>query len=158
QREAVGLEQPLHSGVAGFYFHHRSNHHLSQPGDPVTSINVLEGGYRSAFWNRLPPPEPALRWGRLDWLGRAGFLISSSFGEDRRWHLRSGARWSAGTAHRSWRPFVQVEAEAGDVSSQQFQIGLLHSTGVDLHLEFRNDRQFFGEDQTALLLASTKHF
>ena len=84
---AVGVERlaARPDSLAGLWFYHRSNHRPGEPGS-VTSWDVVETGVDLA---------PEGRWGRLSLRARAGALLDSSFGEDRRWHARARLRYTA---------------------------------------------------------------
>jgi hypothetical protein len=148
----IGVERTLGRNLAGVYFFHRSNHQLAEPNDTVTSINVLEFGYETAAWRRTGRRPVRGRWGRIDGRVAAGILLTSDFGEERRWHLRGGLRWSLPLAPRSIAPFVLAEAEAGDVERQSVAVGLSPRHDLDLQVEYRHDEHYFGQDDTAVLL------
>ena len=153
----VGFERRSDAHHIGAYFYHRSNHVLAEPNPAVTSINVLEAGIESVAWERPGRRPPERSWGRLDYRARAGYLIDSAFGEERRWHARAGLRWRA-PLDRPWQPYVSVEFEAGDVERAIYAAGTSPANGVDLQLEWRDDDQFFGSDGTALLLTASYGF
>ncbi len=142
----VGVEQRRGSRTFGAWFYHRSNHKLGEANDRITFTNVIEVGVDSMTWGR------AGRHGvpfalRL----HAGYLVSSTFGENRRWHLHGGFRW-APVRRRSLEPFVLAEAEAGDVERYLAAIGIAVAENVDLRVEYRDDQQYFAAEQTATLL------
>jgi hypothetical protein len=149
----LGVEVEWSGLVVGGYYYHRSNHQWSQPNPVVTSINVLEGGFETTYWDR-PPDEGSIgRGGRVDWRFRPGFLLNSTFGEDRWWHVRGGIRYIV-PVRAAVRPFLLAEAEAGDISRQLYAVGLLHRSGVDFRVEYRDDDQYFGEQTATLGLVS----
>ena len=88
---------------------------------------------------------------------RAGYLIDSSFGEDARWHARAGVRW---TAPVPWAaiPYVEGEAEEGDVHVRQAAAGIAFPDGLELAVVWLDDPQLFGPDPTALLGTATLRF
>jgi hypothetical protein len=146
----VGLERFLGDFLTGAYFYHRSNHQLAEQNDTVTSLNVLEGGIETRDWWRAGPREIRHAWGTLDGRARIGYLLDSTFGEDRRWHLRGGVRWTlpliAGLS-----PFVLLEGELGDIERQRYAVGVSVPRAWDFQIEYRDDEQYFSEDRTALL-------
>ena len=152
----LGYEHPLSRGIAGVYFYHRSNHQLAEPNDRITSINVLEAGFESPGWHGESSERG--RMGGLDFLGRAGFLLSSSFGENRRWHAVGGIRWLLPWSFRGIGPVIHLEAEEGDVGRRSYALGVATPGGLGLQIEYRRDDQFFGRDRTALLLTGEKRF
>ena len=118
----------------------------------MTSWNVVEAGVETDAYRR-----GAVLGRRLDARLRAGYLLDSSFGEDRRWHVRAGVRW---TAPVPWTvlPYVEGEAEEGDVQVRQAAAGLAFSSGLELSLAWLDDPQLFGPDPTALLGTATLRF
>jgi hypothetical protein len=148
----LGLERPLQRNITGIYFYHRSNHQLDTPNDRITSINVLEAGIETDGWHDAGARLPLQRWGRIDARARFGYLLDSTFGEDRRWHVRGGLRWRMPLAVGPLKPFVAVEAEAGDVERQSYALGASLGEALSAQLEYRDDEQYFGSDRTALLL------
>jgi hypothetical protein len=153
----VGLERRHDTFTLGAYFYHRSNHVLAEPGDGVTSINVLEAGVESMEWLRPGRRTPAAGWGRLDYRARVGYLLDSDFGEEHRWHARGGVRWRA-PIDGPWQPYVALEAEAGDVERSSFTIGASPSRALDLRLELVEDDQWFAEDDRVALLGASYGF
>jgi hypothetical protein len=147
----VGVERSLGRRVVGAYVYHRSNHQLAEPNDRVTSVNVAEFAIETDQWHRVGRRPLTSVWGRLDGRAAPGILLTSSFGEDRRWHFRGGARWSLPLAPRSIAPFLFAAIEAGDVERQVLAVGLSPAANLDLQLEYRNDQQYFAADRTALL-------
>lgn len=150
----VGVQRRWGPLLVGGWFYHRSNHTWTDanPVD-VTSLNVVEVGGDSEGWDRVGGA-PALsgRWGTLDLRLRFGALLDSSFGEDRRWHARVGARWSAPFAVAGTRPFVEAEREDGDVARSAAAIGAAHASGIGARVEWRRDEQWFGADDDAVLV------
>lgn len=153
----VGLERDSPGRIEGVYFHHRSNHRLAEPGDRITSIDVIEAGVETPGWARVGVP-PRSRWGSVDVRARLGWLLDSSFGEDRRWHARAGVRLSPPRALGRVLPYVAGEAEGGDVERHAYAIGIAAPGDLDFRLEYRSDAQFFGRDRTALLFLATAGF
>ncbi|HET9301048.1 MAG TPA: hypothetical protein VFO11_13950 [Candidatus Polarisedimenticolaceae bacterium] len=163
-RYTVGIERFAGEDrwLAGAWFYHRSNHRLGEPGETVTSWNVAEVGietdaYRRGIFPDLRPP----RWGHLDGLVRGGWLIDSSFGEDRRWHLRAGVRWATPwilTLPWPATPYIEASAEEGDVRVRQAAAGLAFSSGLEIAVTWLEDPQLFGPDPTALLGTATLRF
>jgi hypothetical protein len=148
----LGLERPLQNNILGLYFYHRSNHKLDRPNERITSINVIESGIETDGWHDSGDGRPLHSWGRLDARARLGYLLDSSFGEDRRWHVRGGVRWLMPAAAGRSRPYLAVEAEAGDADRRSYALGCSLGKGLSTQIEFRNDQQHFGQDRTALLL------
>jgi len=154
----VGLERFVGRHLAGAYFYHRSNHQLSDPNDTVTSINVLEIGAETRGWHRAGRRGLDHGWGTLDGQLRAGYLIDSAFGEDERWHVRGGLRWTLPIGGSRLNPFLLAEAEAGDVEREGYALGLSLSAGWDVQLEYRDDEQYFSVDKDALLFVARYGF
>jgi len=154
----LGLERPLQQNIAGFYFYHRSNHQLDHSNDRITSINVVEGGIETEGWHDEGDRHALERWGRLDARARLGYLLDSTFGEQRRWHVRGGLRWRLPLGIGRVRPFVAVEAEAGDVERQSYALGASLCDTLSVRVEYRHDEQYFANDRTALLLLLTRAF
>ena len=50
------------------------------------------------------------------------------------------------------RPYITVEAEAGDIERRSYAIGASLGAATSAQVEFRDDEQYFGRDRTALLL------
>jgi hypothetical protein len=148
----LGMERPLQKNIAGIYFYHRSNHQLDTANDRITSINVIEAGIETDGWHDAGDRSPLRRWGRIDARARLGYLLDSTFGEDQRWHVRGGLRWRMPMTAGRVRPFVAVEAEAGDVERQSYALGTSLGEALSAQLEYRDDEQYFGSDRTALLL------
>lgn len=154
----VGLERAFGNTIGGVWLYHRSNHQLTVPNDVITSLNVIETGVESRTWHYAGRRPSAHRWGRLDYRGTVGVLVTSSFGEEQRWHLRGGLRWTIPLARKSLAPFVQGQVEAGDVERQVWAVGISPAARLDLQVEYRNEPQFFGQDKTALLLLARYGF
>jgi hypothetical protein len=154
----VGLERRLKPGVVGVWLYHRSNHQLTEPNDRVTSLNVLEAGLESAAWHRTGRRPVHHRWGEMDYRAAAGLLISSSFGEDRPWHLRAGARWALPLAAKKLAPFLYGLVETGDVDRRIWAAGISPATDLDLQVEYRNDPQYFARDYDVWLFMARYGF
>ncbi len=148
----AGVERRWGSLWAGGYFYHRSNHLAAIANDTVTSINVLEGGLETDRYGRIRE-----RSG-LDWRFRAGYLLDSAFGEEERWHARGGIRYMVRPGGGRWAPFLEAEGEAGDVQKTVVRAGVLHDSGPGFHLEYLDEEQFFGADNTAWLLQATYRY
>ena len=146
----VGFERFVGEFLAGAYFYHRSNHQLAEQNDLVTSLNVLEIGGETRNWWRAGPRELRHGWGALDGRLRVGYLIASTFGEEQRWHLRGGVRWTLPLGGRV-NPFVLIQGEFGDIQRESYAVGVAVPRGWDFQIEYREDEQFFSEDRTALL-------
>jgi len=147
----AGIEREQSIGIYGAYLHHRSNHQLAEPNLLVTSLNVLELGYETLYWQR-PAQRPRGRgWGVLDGRVRLGYLIESSFGETRPWHLRGGLRWSLPVRGRAPLPYLLVEGDVGDVDRRLYAVGLALVSNLELQLEYRTDDQYYAADKRALL-------
>lgn len=147
----LGAQKDRAGAIVGAWFYHRSNHVLAEANDTITSVNVLEAGAESSDWTRTGAA------GAFDWRARGGVLLSSSFGERRRWHARGGVRWTMPVGTRA-HPFVAVEAEAGDVAMRSGSVGLALSTGVGVRCEIRRDDQTFDADPTTVTLWATLGF
>ena len=149
----VGIRRPLAEGrlFVGGWYRHRSNHTLAEPNDTVTSTDVVEGGIETDRWERpLAPSEIGPR-GRLDGRFRAGYLVDSDFGEDRRLQAHLGVRYLLPWHPRGWTPFLRLDLEDGDVGRRGCGLGLLHRGGLEIRAEYRRDDQYFGTDRTAVL-------
>ncbi len=158
-RYTVGIERFAGEDrwLAGGWFYHRSNHRLGEPGETVTSWNVAEVGLETAAYRRGGADEPRGRWGRLDGRLRTGWLLDSTFGEDTRWHARGGLRWMLPVTG-SVVPYVEGEAEEGDVRVRQAAAGVAFSSGLEIAIAWLDDAQLFGPDPTALLGTATLRF
>jgi hypothetical protein len=151
-RYDLGLWHEYGGLGVGAYYYHRSNHTVDSPNDRITSTDVAEAGLETLGWHG-PAQAPARRM-RLDGRFRMGYLLDSSFGEDRRWHLRCGARLAFAEIARRFVPYVLAEGETGDVSNSTFAAGTTLAPHLELQLEYREDDQFFGRDQDAVLLSA----
>ena len=153
-----GIER--HSGaraVYGVYFYHRSNHQLAEPNlVGITFLNVVEIGAETSGWGR-PGTGAAARWRDFDGRLRVGYLTNGTFGEDRRWHARGGIRWTPLRGH-AWGPFLLAEGEVGEIHRQLYGLGVTNDENLELRLEYRKDDQYFGRDQTAVLLTTRVGF
>ena len=146
----VGLERFVGEFLAGAYFYHRSNHQLAEQNDTVTSLNVLEVGGETRDWWRAGPREIRHGWGTLDGRLRVGYLIDGSFGEQQRWHLRGGVRWTIPLGGRV-NPFILFQGELGDIRREAYAIGVSVPSAWDFQIEYRDDEQYFSSDRTVLL-------
>jgi len=152
----LGLERSFDEQRVGVYFYHRSNHQIDSVNDTVTSLNVLELGWESADWHRAGRRSVG-RLGGLDARARAGWLIDSSFGEDRRWHLRGGLRWTLPWLPRL-SPYLAGEVEYGDVERSTLALGFAPLSAWEFQLEQRHDDQWFDSDQNAWLVSARYGF
>ncbi len=148
----AGIERRLGDHRAGAYFYHRSNHQLAEPNDTITSLNVFELGIE-----RDRHFLPGRRDGFESW-ARVGYLLNSSFGEDREWHVRGGIRYDIPRKGAGATVFAAVEAEAGDVDRQTYAVGLTAGEDLEVQLSYRSDSQYFARDQTAILLTTRYGF
>jgi hypothetical protein len=148
----LGVERKWRQLWTGVYFHHRSNHRLSEPNSTVTSINVLEAGLETDRYGRVRETAG------FDWRFRAGYLVDSTFGNEDDWHVRGGARYLFPASFGRWMPFARVELEAGEVERQNYRLGLLHRSGVETWLEYLDDDQFFGTENDAFLIGGAFNF
>ena len=146
----VGIERSLDLGVAGVYLYHRSNHELAEPNETITSLNVIDFGIASPNADRPGARRPRSRGGSIDGSAHAGVLLDSSFGEDRRWHVRGSARWSLPLGPRI-EPYLRAEVEAGDVERAAVAIGASVSPACDLEVQFRTDDQYASDDRELVL-------
>jgi hypothetical protein len=153
----VGYEHPLAGTVAGVYFYHRSNHQLSAPNE-VTSINVAQLGVETPSWRGPIQERPRAGWGRLDWTGNAGYLVSSDFGEDRGWWLLGGARYVLPRGVGSFVPLLEAEFEGGDASRYSLAAGVAAPWGTLLEVRYLADEQYFGSDDSAFLVVAERRF
>jgi hypothetical protein len=147
----AGIEHPLGGWFGGAYFFHRSNHQLSEVGDRITALNVVEIGLESPGWTR-PGARAGKGWALFEAFARVGYLVDSSFGEDPLWHARGGFRWSAPVRAGRPQPFVLADGEAGDVARATYALGLALSRASEVRVEYLRDDQYFGQDRTAVLL------
>ena len=111
---------------------------------------MLELGGETRNWWRAGPREIRHAWGTLDGRFRVGYLLDSAFGEEQRWHLRGGLRWTLPIGGRV-NPFVRIEGEFGDIQRESYALGVAVPSAWDFQIEYREDEQFFSEDRTALL-------
>ncbi len=148
----AGIERRLGNHRAGVYFYHRSNHQLAEPNDRITSLNVFELGIGRDRYFR-----PGRREGLESW-ARVGYLLDSSFGEDREWHGRGGVRYDIPRKGAGPTIFASVEAEAGDVERETYAVGLTAGEDLEFQLSYRSDSQYFARDQTAILLTTRYGF
>jgi hypothetical protein len=153
-----GLEQLLGELVAGAYFFHRSNHQLSSFNETVTSVNSAELGLESRWWRGPVRTVSRARWGRVDWVAHLGYVLSSSFGEDRRWRIHGGARWMMPWSAGAWDPFARIEVSEGDAARIRAALGVAGPWDSVLQVEYLEDEQFFGVDQSAVLLVAERRF
>jgi hypothetical protein len=154
----AGMEREHRSSIYGAYVYHRSNHQLAEFNPIVTSINVLEAGYQTLNWQRPARATPRRSWGLLDGGARAGYLLDSTFGEERRWHFRGGLRWSLPVPLRSPIPYLLAEIETGDVDRRLYAVGLNVARILELELEYRSDDQYFAQDKRAVILGARYWF
>ncbi|MCP3982385.1 MAG: hypothetical protein GY716_24040 [bacterium] len=147
----LAIERPVDDYVLGVYYYHRSNHQLNSEDDGITSLNVLDFGVRTEGWHRVGYGTPPARWGELDSRVHAGVLLTSSFGEDRRWHLRAGVRWTAPLPNARIQPYLSAELEAGDVERYVWAVGAATGRAWDVRVEVRDDEQYFSTDSDAVL-------
>ncbi len=148
----AGIERRLGNHRTGAYFYHRSNHQLAEPNDRITSINVFELGIE-----RDRHFLPGRRDGLEAW-ARVGYLLNSSFGEDRQWHARGGVRYDIPRKGDGPAVFAAVEAEAGDVERETYAVGLTAGEDLEFQLSYRSDSQYFARDRTAILLTTRYGF
>ena len=153
----VGYERPLARTEAGVYFYHRSNHQLSAPNE-VTSINVAQLGVETPSWRGPIQEQPRAGWGRMDWTGNAGYVLSSDFGEDRRWWLLGGARYVFPRGVGRFVPLIEAEVEGGDASRYSVAAGVAAPWGTVLEVRYVGDEQYFGSDDSALLVVAERRF
>jgi len=147
----VGLERPLDGSVAGIYAYHRSNHELAEPNDRVTSMNVIDLGISTPDADRPGLRRPRSRRGTLEGAAHAGYVLDSSFGEDRHWHVRGSARWSLRPRGDRFGPYLRAEAEAGDADRYAVAVGASVTAACDLEIQFRSDEQYASRDRDAFL-------
>lgn len=147
----AGLEREQSFGIYGAYLHHRSNHQLAEPNPLITSLNVLELGFETLDWQRPAQRPRGKGWGVIDGRIRAGYVLESSFGESRLWHLRGGARWSLPVRGRAPLPYLLLEGDVGDVDRRLYAAGLAVTPNLELQLEYRADDQYYAADRRAWL-------
>ncbi len=160
-----GLEREWKNVLQGAYFFHRSNHQLAEPGDSIHSVNILEVGISSKGWERRNLMDgQTIEIGSLDgkavlnFLARAGFLINSSFGEERRWNLKCGLRIDFPFEKSKFSPFLSAFWEGGDASRKEFTAGFRTPLDVDLSFQYKKDEQYYGEDDDAFLILASLFF
>jgi hypothetical protein len=154
----LGYEWEMWGMATGAYFYHRSNHQISDANPEVTSINVLEFGVETPSW-RGPVNGPGRsRWGRLDWIAHGGAFLSSSFGEERRWWIRGGGRWTLPLNAGRFVPLIEAEIEQGDVVRYTVAAGVAGPWGTVLQVKYLEDDQFFGDDSSAFLVVAERRF
>ena len=154
----LGYEWEMWEMVTGAYFYHRSNHQLSNLGTEVTSINVVEFGVETPSWRGAVRSDASSGWGRLDWSGHGGFLLSSSFGEDHRWWIYGAARWLLPGRVGPFVPLIEAEIEEGDAGRYSVAVGVAGPSGTGLTVRYLEDDQLFGEDRSALLIVAERRF
>lgn len=153
-RWEVGLDRPLARSVAGVYLYHRSNHELAEPNDTITSVNVLDLGLSTEDAERPGLRRPGTRWGAVEGEAHAGFVLDSSFGEDRRWHVRGAGRWSLQPWGARFGPYARAELEVGDADSYALAVGSSVAPTCDVELSYRADEQYASADRSVLLLGA----
>lgn len=160
-----GLEFLWIDLVPGAYFYHRSNHQLGEPNDHITSRNVFEVGISTKGWDRKNISDgcrihvgfqknPAL----FNFLLRGGYLISSKFGETRRWNIQSGARFDFPFEENRYSAFFSAFWEGGEVSRKEFHLGIRTPLDLDLSIVYKKDEQYFAKDKDLFLLEATLLF
>jgi len=154
----AGVERALDGFAVGAFFYHRSNHQVDRPNDRVTSINVAEIALQTDEWYRPGRKEVRRPFGKFDGRIAAGYLLTSTFGEDRRWHLRGGVRWRAPWGAERVGPYVRLDFETGDVERTAAGVGVSPFRSWDFEVTYRADDQFFGDDRHALLLTARYGF
>lgn len=152
------LDRVLDGLVTGGYFFHRSNHQLSAANDTVTSLNSLEVGVETRSWRGCLDDLPLGPWGRVDWITHLGYVVSSSFGDDRPWRVYGGARWMMPWTAGRWVPLARVEISEGNAARYNFALGMAGPWGSVVQVEYLEDEQFFGADQSAVLLVAERRF
>jgi hypothetical protein len=153
----IGYERPVATFLVGAYFYHRSNHQLDD-NPTVTSINVIDVGMETAGWSKLAIETETGGWGRLDGMVRLGGFLTSSFGETRSWHALGAMRWVGPWRWGPFRPLIGIEIEDGDVGRQVYSIGVEGVLGLGLDVQYVQDDQWFGIDDTAVLLMGRRRF
>ncbi|HUC44045.1 MAG TPA: hypothetical protein VMR65_08405 [Candidatus Sulfotelmatobacter sp.] len=154
----AGVAHPVGRLIAGGWFYHRSNHLLDHPNDTVTSINVFEGGIETPGYGKAEPGLPLGAAGGLDARLRAGWLASSAFGEDVRYNVRGGLRWSSPDLSPDVRLYVAFEFESGDADRAIAAIGTSLPRGWDVRIETRHEEQLFGREDRSLMGVATLYF
>jgi len=153
----LGIERERNGRVLGLYFYHRSNHQLDRQNDSVPSLNVVEVGFETAGYHRAGRPELLRRYGRVEGRARVGWLLDSSFGEERRWHARGGVRYDLPLTDRLF-PFLAADLELGDVERHSIAVGLAPFRDWEFRLERRYDDQSFDPVRRVLLLSARYGF
>jgi hypothetical protein len=156
-RYDLGLEHVMGGTVLGAYFYHRSNHALAEPIPGIKAVNVFELGYQTDGWWQVGRRELRHAWGRIEGAVRLGYLISSDFGEDTRWNVRAGSRWSAPLSVAGWGLYLKAALDRGDAERETFALGFA-SQLLEVQVEYRQDEQYFGADRTALLWTAAYGF
>lgn len=153
-----GLEYPWKDLVPGAYLYHRSNHQLAEFNNRVHSRNIIEFGVSSKGWQRKEVSQgigihvssrknPAL----LNFSLRGGYLLDSSYGETKRWNIRSGARLDFPLREASFSPFLAAIWEGGEVSRKEFHLGMRTPLDLDLSLVYKKDEQYYGKNKDLFL-------
>lgn len=157
-----GLEYLWKDLSSGAYFYHRSNHQLAEPNDRIHSRNIFETGISTKGWNRKEVSEgimvhvasmqnPAL----FNFLLRGGYLINSTFGETKRWNIRSGVRIDFPIKETRFSPFLSAIWEGGEVSREEFRVGMRTPLDLDLAIVYREDEQYYGKDKELFLFEAS---
>lgn len=154
----AGVAHPVGRLIAGGWFYHRSNHLLDHANDAVTSINVFEGGIETPGYGKAEPGLPLGRAGGLDARLRAGWLASSAFGEEVRYNVRGGVRYSSPDLSPDVRLYAAFEFEAGDADRAIAAIGTSLPRGWDVRIETRHEEQLFGREDRSLMGVATLYF
>jgi hypothetical protein len=147
----IGLARHLGRLDGGAYYYHRSNHTLAEPNDNVTSFDVLEVGAETPDFASPRGRTPA-RWGALEGRVRVGYVLDTSFDASRRWHLRGASRFWVPWPGERVSPFLQLEAETGDVDRREYAVGAAIGPHFEGRVEYRSDEAYLGRDQNALLV------
>ncbi len=162
---AGGLEREWKSVLQGAYFFHRSNHQLAEPSDRINSVNIIEVGVSSKGWESKSIMDGhTIGIGTLDgravlnFLARAGFLINSTFGEERRWNLKGGLRIDFPIDKSGFTPFLSAFWEGGDASRKEFTAGFRTPLDIDLAFQYKKDEQYYGADDDAFLILASLFF
>jgi hypothetical protein len=157
-----GLEYLWNDIVPGAYFYHRSNHQLAEPNDRIHSRNILEAGISSKGWNRKELYDgigihagSSKYAAQLNFLLRGGYLFNSTFGESRRWNIRSGVRIDFPLEEKRFSPFLSATWEGGEVSRKEFHVGMRTPLDLDLAIVYRKDEQYYGVDKELFLFEAS---
>ncbi len=153
----IGYERPVASFIGGVYFYHRSNHVIDADAR-VRSINVIDVGIETEGFSKLAVDTPTGGWGRLDGGVRLGGFLSSSFGDTPDWHALGLMRWVAPWRWGPLRPLVAIELAGGGVERRSVAVGVEGALGLGLDLQYVQDDQWFGADDTAVLLTGRRRF